>query len=85
MSNRYFKSFTLEDGMGTPMVWLVWAFKPGEVHLGSICSTEEKADRYVEMLPNAYPGCKCIKERVPMDHGFAYRDSIARLLASPTL
>jgi hypothetical protein len=65
------------------MVWLVWAFKPGEVHLASICTSEALADKYVEQSPNAYRGCKCMKERVPLDHGFAYRDSIARIMARP--
>lgn len=73
----------LEDGFGTPLVWLVWAFKVGEVHLGAICTTEVLADKYVEQLPKAYPGCRCLKERVPMDHGFAYRDSISRIMARP--
>lgn len=74
----------LEYSFGAHFVWLVWAIKPGVAHLAAVCTTEEKADKYMTTLPTggglSYRGCTMWKEKRPLDHAFGWRDSVAAMV-----
>ena len=65
----------------TERVWIVWAIKPGEPRVAAICTTEEKADYYInDNIGVIYPGYKLFKESVPLDHAFGRDDGIQSLM-----
>jgi hypothetical protein len=78
-------AWDLEYSQGAHFAWVVWALKPGVAHLAAICTTEKKANRYMEQLPEhgglSYRGSKMWKERVPLNHAFGWKDSVAALLS----
>lgn len=78
--------WALEYSQGAHFVWIVWALKPGVAHVAAICTTEKHADRYMDTLPDngglSYRGSKMWKERVPLDHAFGWKDSVAAMVTS---
>lgn len=68
----------LDDFVGSPCVYIVWALKPGDAQLLAICTTDEKAEHYVEnfrVLPR-FAEHKFWKECAVLDHGFGFKDSV---------
>ena len=71
----------LDDLVGSPCVHIVWALSPGDAQLLAICTTDAKADHYVEnfgKLPR-FSGHRFWKERVVLDHGFGFKDSVLEM------
>lgn len=72
----------LESFVGSPGVYVVWALKPGDAQLLAICTTQEKADHYVENFRalSRFSEHRFWVEKTVLDHGFGYKDSVLAMV-----
>lgn len=79
---RRTRTVLLDDCVGSPSVWICWLLKPGDAHLGAVCTTKDRALKCGENIKTLirFAEHKVWIEQTVLDHSFSYKDSVLAMV-----